>query len=58
MPSINDMTVGSPTRDIIKFSLPLVGGYILQQMYLLIDAAIVAVSSALTRWRPWGRRRR
>ncbi len=35
------MTVGSPTRDIIKFSLPLVGGYILQQMYLLIDAAIV-----------------
>ncbi len=41
MPSINDMTVGSPTRDIIKFSLPLVGGYILQQMYLLIDAAIV-----------------
>ena len=41
MPSINDMTVGSPARDIIKFSLPLVGGYILQQMYLLIDAAIV-----------------
>ena len=41
MPSINDMTVGSPTRDIIRFAVPLVGGYILQQMYLLIDAAIV-----------------
>lgn len=41
MPSINDMTVGSPTRDIIKFAVPLVGGYILQQMYLIIDAAIV-----------------
>lgn len=41
MPNINDMTVGSPTRDIIKFAVPLVGGYILQQMYLIIDAAIV-----------------
>ena len=35
------MTVGSPTRDIIKFAVPLIGGYILQQMYLIIDAAIV-----------------
>lgn len=41
MPNINDMTVGSPTRDIIKFAVPLIGGYILQQMYLIIDAAIV-----------------
>lgn len=41
MPSINDMTVGSPVRDIIKFAVPLIGGYILQQMYLIIDAAIV-----------------
>lgn len=35
------MTVGAPTRDIITFALPLVLGYILQQMYLIIDAAIV-----------------
>lgn len=35
------MTVGSPTRDIIVFALPLILGYILQQMYLIIDAAIV-----------------
>ncbi len=38
---LNDMTVGNPTRDIIKFALPLILGYILQQMYLIIDAAIV-----------------
>lgn len=37
----NDMTVGSPTKGIIRFALPLVCGYILQQMYLVIDAAIV-----------------
>lgn len=41
MAHINDMTVGSPTRDIIRFALPLILGYILQQMYLIIDAAIV-----------------
>lgn len=35
------MTVGSPTRNILKFALPLIMGYILQQMYLVIDAAIV-----------------
>lgn len=39
--NVNDMTVGSPTRDILKFALPLICGYILQQMYLIIDAAIV-----------------
>ena len=41
MGNINDMTVGSPTRDIMRFAVPLVCGYILQQMYLVIDAAIV-----------------
>lgn len=41
MSNINDMTVGSPTKDILKFALPLICGYILQQMYLIIDAAIV-----------------
>ncbi len=41
MSNINDMTVGSPTRDILKFAIPLILGYILQQMYLVIDAAIV-----------------
>lgn len=41
MPSTNDMTVGSPTRGILKFAIPLICGYILQQMYLIIDAAIV-----------------
>lgn len=36
-----DMTAGSPMRGIVKFALPLILGYILQQMYLVIDAAIV-----------------
>ena len=35
------MTVGSPTRGILKFAVPLILGYILQQMYLIIDAAVV-----------------
>ena len=39
--STNDMTVGSPLRAIIQFAIPLILGYILQQMYLIIDAAIV-----------------
>lgn len=39
--SVSEMTVGSPLRQITKFALPLILGYILQQMYLVIDAAIV-----------------
>jgi len=35
------MTSGSPSRGILKFAIPLILGYILQQMYLVIDAAIV-----------------
>jgi putative MATE family efflux protein len=41
MGNTNDMTVGSPTPKILKFALPLIFGYIIQQMYLVIDAAIV-----------------
>ncbi len=43
MASMNDMTVGSPTRGILRFAVPLICGYLLQQMYLLIDAAIVGL---------------
>lgn len=39
--AVSDMTVGSPLRQITKFAMPLILGYILQQMYLVIDAAIV-----------------
>lgn len=39
--NVGDMTVGSPLRSIITFAIPLILGYILQQMYLIIDAAIV-----------------
>lgn len=41
MGNTTDMTVGSPTQGILRFALPLILGYILQQMYLVIDAAIV-----------------
>ena len=35
------MTVGSPMRAIFRFAVPLILGYILQQMYLVIDTVIV-----------------
>ena len=35
------MTEGAPSRAIIRFAIPLILGYLLQQMYLIIDAAIV-----------------
>lgn len=41
MANTSDMTVGSPARGILGFAVPLILGYILQQMYLIIDAAIV-----------------
>ena len=37
----NNMTTGAPSRAILTFAIPLILGYILQQMYLIIDAAIV-----------------
>ena len=39
--NVNDMTVGSPMRAIFRFAVPLILGYILQQMYLVIDTVIV-----------------
>ena len=39
--NVNDMTVGSPMRAIFRFAVPLILGYILQQMYLIIDTVIV-----------------
>ena len=41
MAHVKDMTVGSPLPLILKFSIPLILGNLLQQMYSLIDAAIV-----------------
>ena len=37
----NNMTTGAPSRAILTFAIPLILGYILQQMYLIIDAVIV-----------------
>ena len=37
----NDMTSGSPTRLILKFSIPMLIGNLFQQLYNIIDAVIV-----------------
>ena len=39
-----DMTVGRPFPLILKFSLPLLLGTVLQQTYSLVDAAIIGKS--------------
>ncbi|MEG0598174.1 MAG: MATE family efflux transporter, partial [Oscillospiraceae bacterium] len=37
----NDMTVGSPARLIISFSLPLLVGNVFQQLYNMVDSIVV-----------------
>lgn len=46
-----DMTVGSPARLLLRFSLPLFVGNLLQQVYNLADTAIAAICSATRRFR-------
>ena len=36
-----DMTVGSPTKHILKFAFPLIATNLGQQLYTIVDAAIV-----------------
>ena len=38
---IESMTEGAPSRAILKFAIPLILGYLLQQTYLIIDTVIV-----------------
>ncbi len=38
---ISDMTSGDPKRLIFRFMLPVIGGNLLQQLYTVVDAAIV-----------------
>ena len=38
---ITDMTVGSPARHIIKFTLPLLLGNLFQQLYNMVDSIVV-----------------
>ncbi len=39
--NITDMTVGSPTKHIIKFTLPLLLGNLFQQLYNMVDSIVV-----------------
>ena len=43
-----DMTQGSPTRLILQFSLPLLAGTILQQLYNLVDTFVVGRAEGVT----------
>lgn len=38
---IKDMTVGNPSKILLFFSLPMIAGNILQQLYSIIDSMIV-----------------
>ncbi len=38
---MNDMTVGNPTKLVIKFIIPLLLGNVVQQLYAMVDAIIV-----------------
>lgn len=50
-----DMATGSPMRNIVKFAIPLVLGYILQQMYLIMMPPSWAAGLAWAHWQRWGR---
>ena len=41
MAKTRDMTVGSPVRHILAFSLPIAAGNLLQQLYNIVDALII-----------------
>ena len=38
---MTDMTIGNPRKLIIKFSIPLLLGNILQQMYNIVDSIVI-----------------
>lgn len=49
MPShTKDMTQGNPTKLILQFSLPLLAGNILQQLYNLVDTLVVGRAEGVT----------
>ena len=45
--SIKSMMEGSPLRLLIRFALPLMLGNILQQLYVVVDTAIVGLAPAV-----------
>ena len=48
-----DMTQGSPLKLILTFSLPLLGGFLFQQLYSFMDTMVSAACWARRRWRRW-----
>ena len=48
-----DLTKGSPMKLILSFGIPLLLGYLFQQLYNVVDTAIVARPWAGRPWPPW-----
>lgn len=48
-----DMTQGSPLKLILTFSLPLLGGFLFQQLYSFMDTMVVGGVRARKRWQRW-----
>lgn len=41
MPNITDMSTGSPSKHILKFTIPLLIGNVFQQLYNMVDSVVV-----------------
>ena len=50
------MTEGSPIRLLISFALPLMVGNVFQQLYTVVDTAVVGAVCGVSALPPWGRR--
>ena len=50
---MRDMTVGSPAKQILLFTLPLLAGNFLQQLYNWWTAGWWETTSAMRLWPPW-----
>ena len=50
---MRDMTVGSPAKQILLFTLPLLAGNFLQQLYNMVDSWVVETTSAMRPSPPW-----
>lgn len=55
MNKTKDMTVGSPTKTIFFFSVPVLLGTLFQQIYNMADTIIVGQFWVKTPLLPWGR---
>ena len=48
-----NLTKGSPMRLILSFGIPVLFGYLFQQLYNVVDTAIVGKTLGVRPWRRW-----